>query len=154
MSKITNYEDYKEQTLKGVRFYNQKDYPNALNHFLNAETFNPKNIKLQQTIAFTYLKLNDLESADQKFKLAIDLTKEKDPDFSMPANFEEMVENLEEYDVVVDKYKTVMKKSKTKEDMSDPRIPVNLGIHLMSEGKYKTAHKVLEEYKKKYTSLS
>ena len=153
MIKITSYEQYKEQTLKGVTFYNKKDYKNALEHFLNAETYNPKNIKLQQTIAFTYLKLNDLAKADAKLKRAIDLTKEQDPDFSMPANFEEMVESLEEYDTTVTKYKTVMKNSKTKADMNDPRIPVNLSMHLMSEGKYKSAHKVLEEYKKKYVSF-
>ena len=153
MSDIKTREEYKEHTLKGVTLYNKKDYRNAIDYFLKAEKFNPRNIKLQQTIAFTYLKLNDINKADEKFRHAIELTKEKDPDFSMPVNFEEMVENLEDYSVVVDKYKTVMKNSNSKQDMSDPRVPVNLGIHLMSEGKYKTAYKVLEEYKKKYTSF-
>lgn len=164
---IKNLEEYSQKTSEGAALFNEKQYSKALPIFLELAEYNAKNYKVYETLALIYLKLNEVEKADEALKTAMSLYSEKNNvKFSIKTPEEtiaqwEKVEKLEEIYTSRLSEKTKTKKAKDNEEAGSQendkdenyslhRLPVMIGMQYMVKGEYKKAEELLMSHKKKF----
>lgn len=153
-------EEYKQFTLEAVKTYNEKDYHNALEKFQRLAKENYKNYKIHEVLCLIYLKLDNLKEAEKEYSIYYNLLKKQIPDLPEIKNFQDIIKDLENIDILEKKYLDAMNET---DDFSNKNFmeiiqnsndAIHLSIALMGEGEYEKAEKIIRDFSKKYSQIN
>ena len=150
MSGIQNFDKYKSVTDEAANLYNSGDYRNALRGFQELVKVNPRNRKLHETLAYIYLKLNDLKNAEREFQIVMQLAASGEGAAMPIRSFEQIIKDIGEPAKIEAEYKKVMTTGVSANEMVRSRAPIQLGMLYMARGQYKKAEEILIGFKNKF----
>lgn len=152
MSKrIENQDQYKEMTYEAVENFNKDQFQEALQKFQTMAEANPTNAKVHEVLCFIYLKLEDIEKAEEEFKICCDLMEKQHPGLVLKKDktFEQQVREAGDPKTLQKDYDKIIT-SKEKVDLfHDMETVAKLSVVYMASGKFKKAEKLLLEFKEK-----
>ncbi|MDH4263716.1 MAG: hypothetical protein OEV78_11785 [Spirochaetia bacterium] len=156
--KIKNFNEYSEKTQKGAELFNNKKYEDALDVFLELSEYNTTNYKVFETLALIYIKLNNINAADEAYKKALELFSLQSGVTIKSKSFDEVVAGLETMDNLKLMYEkecensnhTETKSEGQNEDITVHRLPLMIGMRYMAEGDFKKAEELLVQHRNKY----
>lgn len=151
MTRIYNYDEYREITFEAVEDFNRKDYDQALAKFLDLAETNPENPKVHEILVLIYLKLDRLDKAQEEFEAYHRLLGESVPGLSLPKrkSFDEMAQEAGDRVELERACEFIMSGSEKIDPWHSTDTVSRLGIVYMSQGEYRKAEELLLGFKQK-----
>lgn len=151
MTRIYNYDEYREITFEAVEDFNHKDYDQALQKFLDLSETNPNNPKVHEVLVLIYLKLDMLEKAQEEFEAYQKLLGNSIPGFSLPERktFDQLAEEAGDPVELERACETIMSGTEKLDPWQSTDTVSKLGIIYMAQGEYRKAEELLLEFKQK-----
>lgn len=152
---IKDFNEYSEKTRIGAEYFNNKQYDNALQIFLELADYNEKNYKVYETLALIYIKLKNIDAADEAFKKALSLYSERSQVKIQLQSFEETVARLDNIEKLHAMYQDESTNYPEGAEIENPektihRLPIMIGMQYMAKGEFKKAEEFLITHREKY----
>ena len=153
MPVVHTIEDYEKMVYSAAEDYNRKDYERAVIQFEELAVLNPKNKKIFEILFYIYLKLENLDKADDNRKKYLELVYEENPHLRQPKTFDDLVQEAGDFNQIKKEFDRIITHSDFLDINQALETLTNLNILYMSRQQYDEALNCAPVFKERYLSM-